>query len=261
MSLSYQHNDHFNTLAPQYHLLRTIDEEPVTHLATYLTDLPAVQGADIGCGNGRYTSLFLEHLREKNPRIYSVDYSMEMLEQSRQYFSENGQQAARTINASAMRLPLKSDAFNCTFAFNAIHHFALPDFFSEIARVLQKDGYLFIYTRLRSQNNSHIWGLYFPSFTSQKTGLYELNELENSLLEVPALRMIETRIFKFHRKSNLEMLLSRARNRHYCTFNLYTPEELETATQQFAGNVMEHFDDPEDIRWEDEYTLVTLKKM
>jgi ubiquinone/menaquinone biosynthesis C-methylase UbiE len=259
--MPYQHNDHFNTLAPQYHLLRTIDTEPVAHIAQYLTDLSAIHGADIGCGNGRYTSLFLQHLQEKNPRIYSIDYSAEMLEQSRQYFSENGYQAAQTINASAMRLPLRSDALNCTFAFNAIHHFALSEFFSEIARVLQKDGYLFIYTRLRSQNNGHIWGLHFPSFTSQKTGLYELNELENSLLQVPTLRMIEARIFKFRRKSNLEMLLSRARNRHYCTFNLYTPDELEAATQQFARNVMEHFEDPEDIRWEDEYTLVVLKKV
>jgi ubiquinone/menaquinone biosynthesis C-methylase UbiE len=260
MNSNYKHSDHFSALASQYHLLRTIDVELVTYIARQLKSVPAIKAADIGCGNGLYTALMLEHLRAKAPLIHCIDYNAEMLKQVRLYFAGQDDQPASTVNASAMKLPLKSEAFNCLFAFNAIHHFVLAEFFGETTRILQDSGHLFIYTRLRSQNSSNIWGRYFPAFTSKNTGLYELDELEESISKTPGLKLKKTKIFRFKRKSDLATLVYRAQNRHYCTFNLYKPDELGTALDQFSKNVMEHFENPEDIQWVDEYSLLILQK-
>jgi len=63
-------------------------------------------------------------------------------------------------------------------SFNAIHHYDLEKFFSEVYGSLKDDGHLFIYTRLRNQNYRSIWGEHFPLFADMENRLYELNELE-----------------------------------------------------------------------------------
>jgi len=48
--------------------------------------------------------------------------------------------------------------------------------------------------------------------------------------------------------------------RFYCTFDLYTRSEFNTALNNFHENLLEHFDDPTNIQWFDENILLTLQK-
>lgn len=260
MNTVYKHSDHFRVIAPRYHHLRTTNVEPVAFIARQLKSVPVINAVDIGCGTGRYTTILSQYLRDKAPLIHCIDYSVEMLKQLHLHFAEHGCQVTSAINASAMQLPLKTEALNCVFTFNAIHHFALSEFFSETTRILQHGGYLFVYTRLRSQNSRNIWGRYFPLFTSKETRLYELDELENRVIEIPGLRIKKIQPFQFRRKSNLANLIHRAQNRHYSTFDLYAPDEFEVALQQFSGNLRDSFEDLEDIRWIDENILLIFQK-
>jgi ubiquinone/menaquinone biosynthesis C-methylase UbiE len=260
MKTGYKHSDHFRVIAPQYHYLRMTNVEPIDSIVRKLQSMSFIHAADIGCGTGRYTSLLLQYLQDKCPLIHCIDYSHEMLQQLQLHFAEQVCEAASAVQASSFQLPLKREALNCIFTFNAIHHFGLSEFLDETARILQPGGYLFVYSRLRSQNSRNIWGRHFPLFAEKETRLYELNELEKSIKDTPGLILSEIETFQFQRESNLAELEHRARNRHYSTLDLYSPDEFETALQQFARNLNEQFLDPNDIQWVDENILLTVQK-
>ena len=260
MNIDYKHRDHFRRIAPLYRSLRMTDTQPIIYISRQLKSLPTIKAADIGCGAGRYTKLLVQSLRDKMSFIYGIDYSAKMLGQLNRYFAKDGIPVTGTVKASAMCLPLRDESFNCLFTFNAIHHFALLEFLRETARILNDDGYLFIYTRLRSQNSRSIWGRFFPLFIAKETRLYEADELKDAIIKIPNLRLQKTRIFKFNRKSNLESIREQAMNRHYSTLDLYTQSEFEVALTQFQSNLLDYFDDPHDIQWVDENILLVLQK-
>ena len=260
MLTDYKHSDHFGKIAPLYQSLRTTDEEPITYIVHQLNSLTAIKAADIGCGTGRYTQLLIRQLQDRITFIYGVDYSAKMLGRFNREFAEDGIRVTGTIKACAMSLPLSDESLNCIFSFNAVHHFTLLDFLQETARILQDGGYLFVYTRLRSQNSRSVWGRFFPLFTSKETRLYEEDPLKESIARIPGLRLRETRTFEFNRKFNLERLSEKAKNHHYSTFDLYSPSEFEKALNQFRGNLRDNFSDPNDIQWVDENILFILQK-
>ena len=192
--------------------------------------------------------------------IYVIDYNDKMLEQLNLCFAQESVQLSGIIRASAMHLPIRCGSLNSIFTFNAIHHFALEKFLFEAARILQDGGYLFIYTRLRSQNSRNIWGRFFPSFSSKETRLSEADELKNAVGKIPSMRLQKMRTFEFTRKSNLERLCAQAMSHHYSTFDLYSRVEFKLALRQFQGNLLDYFNDPHDIQWVDENMLLILKK-
>ena len=101
--------------------------------------------------------------------MYCIDYSANMLGQVGRNFEKADPQAPDMIKSSAMCLPLRDESLNCVFTFNAVHHFTLLDFLRETERILRDGGFLFIYTRLRSQNSRSVWGRFFPMFDSKET--------------------------------------------------------------------------------------------
>ena len=260
MNLDYKHSDHFRRIAPLYRELRETDAEPVFHIVRQLNPLSAIKAADIGCGTGRYTQLLMQRLADKVSSVYCVDQSENMLGELKRNFARHSIRTADVINASAMCLPIRDASLNCIFTFNAIQHFALLEFLRETTRVLQDGGYLFVYSRLRSQNSRSVWGRFFPLFTSKETRLHEVNELEDTIAQIPSLRLRKTQVFEFKRKGTLEGLSERAKNRHYSTFDLYSRGEFNKSLRQFQTNLLDYFGDPNDIQWVDENILLTVQK-
>src|SRR5690348_4995009 len=172
-------HDHFLHIAPQYRQLRTTDLGPILFITNKLQDLPKVHAADIGCGAGRYSLKFVQHLGEKC-HLFCLDNNREMLRHLREHFVKNSITNFTPIRIDSHKIPLQTDSLDCVISFNAIHHFSLPDFLRESSRVLKNNSRLFVYTRLREQNAKTIWGMHFPSFNKKEDRLYELDELKSA---------------------------------------------------------------------------------
>jgi ubiquinone/menaquinone biosynthesis C-methylase UbiE len=221
-------------------------------------NLSEIEAADVGCGGGRYDLELFRHLGDKL-HLTCIDYNSSMLNELIQNLKEHKIKNFKAIKAPADDLPLTDNSLDCMFTFNAIHHFKLLDFLKEAFRVLRDNGYLFIYTRLRSQNKRNIWGRYFPKFNEKETRLYELNELEKILNET-TLRLESVEYFKYKRIVELEWLVAQAKNHHYSTFYLYDEKEFEESLKEFQENIAREFKKLDKITWNDENIMIVIKK-
>lgn len=250
---------HFFKIAEKYRDLRITDTAPIVYISEQIQERSTVRAADLGCGAGRYDLKLFRHIGGKLS-LYCIDSSRKMLEELHAYLRQHGVQAFQAIEADATNLPLKDASLDCVFSFNAIHHFRAPQFLEETFRVLNDDGYLFIYTRLRSQNSRNIWGMFFPRFSQKESRLLELDELEALFRKAPRLTIQATEFFKYERVCSFDQLLERARYHHYSTFWLYSKSEFAAALQQFKRDIRQHYEDLENIRWFDENVLLVARK-
>ncbi|MCK4527127.1 class I SAM-dependent methyltransferase [candidate division WOR-3 bacterium] len=249
---------HFSRIAHKYEDLRTTDLEPILFIKDKFQNLSEIEAADVGCGGGRYDLELFHHLGDKL-HLTCIDYNRSMLNELIQNLKEHKIKNFKAIKALADDLPLADNSLDCMFTFNTIHHFKLLDFLKEASRVLRDNGYLFIYTRLRSQNKRNIWGKYFSKFNEKETRLYELNELEEILNET-TLRLESVEYFKYKRIVELEWLVAQAKNHHYSTFYLYDEKEFEESLKEFQENIARQFKKLDRITWNDENIMLVLEK-
>ena len=242
---------HFSQVARKYRRIRTTDSEPIDYIVSKLNGEKKLVGADVGCGAGRY-SLMLCRSLGKRFSLYCCDRSPEMLRELEKHMQSNGMQRFTVVNSSSEKIPLESDSLGALFTFNAIHHFSIIEFFQECSRLLVNDGQLFVYTRLKEQNSTNIWGKYFPGFLEKETRLYQEGEIEERLSKVSTLKLKAVTKFRYRRSVSLDRLLHIVKQRHYSTFSLYDEVELAEALSQFEDNIRSEFSDTTNICWEDE---------
>ena len=250
---------HFSTIAQNYRELRTTDLEPIFCIKEELHGLQKIAAADFGCGTGRYSLKLCQHLGDKL-YLYCIDPNQEMLAQLRQYLMQHEIENFETRQTPAENLTIPDESLDCVFTFNAIHLFKMTAFLNEVSRVLKHDGYLFIYTRLRSQNAKSIWGKYFPLFKQKETRLYELEQFISMMDETPQLDVQNIEFFKYYRVASLDWLVEQAQNHHYSTFYLYTKGKFEKSLNKFKQNLQEHFQDANNISWFDGNVLLVIRK-
>jgi len=250
---------HFTKVAKKYRNLRTTDSEPISLIVDKLKNLDHIEAVDVGCGAGRYDLLLYRYLGDRL-KLTCLDVNADMLKNLSTYLTRHDIRNFSAKCSTAETMPFPNNTLDCIFTFNAIHHFDLPRFLSESARVLKSGGYLFVYTRLREQNERNIWGLYFPKFSEKETRLYSLDMMKQSIGEVNGLRFKSIIFFAYSRLAALEELLTRARSHHYSTFCFYSPEELGKALTGFSNNINKEFENPQQIRWFDENVLLIIRK-
>jgi len=250
---------HFSRIASKYHSLRTTDLEPINYIDRELENLASVKAVDIGCGAGRYDLLLCRYLGDKL-RLTCADANGNMLETLDKYLTKHGINNFTSMQSEAEKLPFPGNALDCVCTFNAVHHFNLPEFLFESARILNSGGYLFIYTRLQEQNKRNIWGRYFPKFHQKETRLYTTDILAQAVAAVPNLWIKSIEYFQYGRTATLAQLEERARAHHYSTFSLYSSEELEEAVAGFMKKIRNEFEDTHRIRWFDENVLFVIRK-
>lgn len=258
ISLLDKMHNHFLHIAPQYRELRTTDLGPVLFIAKKLQDLQNIRAADIGCGAGRYSLKFVQHLGEKC-HLFCIDNNREMLRHLKEYFVRNHITNFMPIRSDSHLIPLQTDSLDCVISFNAIHHFSLPVFLKEISRILKNNGKLFIYTRLHDQNAKTIWGKHFPSFNEKESRLYELDDLKSVFEKDPNLNINFIKLFEHKRVYPLEKLVEQAKNHHYSTFKFYRKKEFREALHKFVQNILSHYDDLDKITWKDQNTLLVIE--
>ena len=250
---------HFSRISGIYRDIRTTDRRPIFLIRKDLEGLSTIKAADVGCGAGRYDWKLFSFLG-KRLFLFCIDANQKMLLHLRRHLTMCDVRQFYTIRAIGGSIPLSTNSLDCVFTFNAVHHFTLLMFLEESARVLKSNGYLFIYTRLRSQNKNNIWGRYFPGFYEKEKRLYYLEEMKLAITEVSSLKLQAIRYFKFRRLSNLNFLKEQIRKHHYSTFCFYKKEELDDALQKFEENIKKKFPDPRRITWIDENTMFIIRK-
>jgi ubiquinone/menaquinone biosynthesis C-methylase UbiE len=251
--------NHFSNIAKKYRDLRTTDSEPITLIVNKLANFESIEAVDVGCGAGRYDMLLYRYLEDKL-KLTCLDANPDMITNLSTYLSRHGVNNFSAKCSTAEVMPFSDNSLDCVTTFNAIHHFKLPSFLHESARVLKRSGYFFIYTRLRDQNARNIWGQYFPQFQEKETRLYSLEEMKQKIGIVDDLSIESIVFFAYNRLAALEQLLERAQNHHYSTFLMYTPEELTKALEGFSSNITNEFEDPKKVQWFDENVLFVIRK-
>ncbi|MFI5891122.1 class I SAM-dependent methyltransferase [Actinoplanes sp. NPDC051513] len=242
--------DHFERVAADYDSLRTTDEAPVRAIRQFLADRP-VTGLDIGCGTGRYSRL-LRGLLPDGSLLVAGDVSAAMLAELKA--GDHGH-AVRMVplRSTAEELPVRAASLDLVTAFNCVHHFDLRRFLTAVARVLQPDGQLFIYTRTPQQNARTVWGRYFPGFTEHEQRLHSGAVFRDAVRRTAGLTVVATQTFKHPRSSTVERLRAQAEGRHYSTFSLYPPDELRASIATFLARLPS----PE-VTWIDEHLLIVI---
>jgi SAM-dependent methyltransferase len=240
-------DDHFKLVASVYDSLRTTDEAPVRRIRELLPDHPVV-GLDLGCGTGRYSRL-LQRMLADGSMLAACDVSEAMLAELRAAHDDRALMAP--LRCTAEELPVRTGSLDLVMAFNSVHHFDLPRFLAEVARVLRAGGRLFVYTRTPEQNARTIWGRWFPGFTTHERRLHSEATLKDAVLRTPGLRLDATQSFSHSRSSTPERLRAQVAGRHYSTFSLYQPDELRQAIDAFLARLP----GPE-ISWVDEHLLL-----
>jgi len=249
--------DHFSQVASIYSQYRTFDHELINYITKKLASMSNIVAADIGCGDGRYSIKLIEKLRDRLS-LTCVDNNYEMLQQISKISSNF--QNLQTKQAPAEKLPFDDNSLDCIFSFNAIHHFKINEFTKECNRVLKNNGLLFIYTRLKEQNESNIWGKFFPDFSKKENRLFDNQSLTERISSQTSLNLKSTESFQHNRSSNIQTLVSKAENKHYSTFSLYTVSEFEKSLGKFKQNIYQNFSNPENIQWVDGNTMFIFKK-
>jgi len=251
--------NHFSKIAHKFDNLRMTDLEPILSIKKKLQNLKKIDVADIGCGEGRYDIELFRYLRERL-HLTCVDDNKHMLSTLTKTLRGCKIRSFRTVKTPASAMPLAADSLDAVVTFNAVHHFHVLGFLKEASRVLKDNGYLFIYTRLRSQNKRNIWGRYFPKFHEKEKRLYEPNELKELLSKIPGLRLDYIEYFKYKRMTTLARLMTQATSRHYSTFCFYDKKEFRDALLKFQKNITHHFASPDRITWYDENVMLVIRK-
>ena len=241
--------DHFERVAAVYESLRTTDEAPVRWIGQLLPDRP-VTGLDVGCGTGRYSRL-LRGLLPDGSLLVGSDVSAAMLAQFKA--GSGGRAGVVPLVSAAEELPLRTASLDLVTAFNCVHHFDLGRFLTAVARVLQPDGQLFIYTRTPQQNARTIWGRYFPGFTEHEQRLHSEAAFRDAVRRTDGLTVVATQTFRHPRSSTAGRLRPRPRAATTRRSRSTRPEELRASIAAFLARLP----GPE-VSWVDEHLLVVV---
>jgi ubiquinone/menaquinone biosynthesis C-methylase UbiE len=259
--MASQMKNHFARIASSYRKLRKTDREPVEYLANLIADGDDdTRLLDLGCGTGRYTEALLDCL--SIPLIlYCLDMSEGMLKHCREKLcNHRSAKSCLLLQAKADSIPFDKGLLDFMMTFNAIHHFDIPNFFNETARVLKSNGFLGIYTRSRDQNANTIWGRYFPGFAEKENRLLSRGEFEKIISAQPDLWLEEVKAYNFKRIISIDKLMRLVSRHHYSTFEFYTPEELKKTAAIFEKRLKTRFADLENIPHDSGYTLLLVRK-
>lgn len=253
---------HFATVAPQYRQLRELDVGAVKRVAAIIRPLtrtkPHVTLVDIGAGTGRYTEAVLAELdRATRGRCHAIEYdaTREMLEWGARAEPPTPTALERVVGF-AEELPFASGSFDVLLSFNAVHHFGLPAFAAEAARVVRPGGRVIVYTRTPVQNQQTLWGRFFPHFAEREFRLHSEETLRAKLTATGAFATVRASPVPWTISTSLARVLQTARSGCYSTFEFYSEGEFERALRTFRQHLRAHFPNPSAIAGRNDHLLV-----
>ncbi|MFH1720256.1 MAG: class I SAM-dependent methyltransferase [Patescibacteria group bacterium] len=254
---------HFEEVAERYCRLRQTDKAPVDAIRQIIAgNRGPIRAADVGCGPGRYSEL-LFNILPNGSHLECLDRSAKMLDQVplEAMLARSDGKTVGVKRSTAENLPFDSEYLNLIACFNAIHHFDPKKFFTEAVRVLITGSPLFIYTRLREQNEDTIWGRLFPEFCKHEDRVPARDTLVGQLQTTAGLQFDREIPFEFQRIDTIEDLIARVRGKYYSVFSRYTQDKLDTAVVEFNHAVERTYNDVTKIQHPSKYSLFVAHKV
>ena len=145
-------------------------------------------------------------------------------------------------------IPFNDSSLDCVIAFNTIQLYDVPLLLAESARVIKNGGYLFIYSRLREQNEKN------------NPGQYTLETLKKTIDTLGNLTVESVVFFAYNRLAAFERVHFRSPRLDEIYDPFYTPEQLKETIKEFSLNIEDVFHDQPQVRWIDENVLFVIKK-
>ena len=131
-------------------------------ISKFLKQFKGKKMLDVGCGSGIF---LIEGLKQER-QVVGIDYSKQMLETARQNLSSFPTHSYQLLQASAQKMPLKSNSVDIVIASGLTDYLNFKDtlkFMSEVNRVLKTNGYAIITFPKKDSPLSFLrqgWGLY-----------------------------------------------------------------------------------------------------
>lgn len=200
---------------------------------------------DIGCGTGRYGEAF----GLCGYSVTGIDMAPSQVEQ-----------ANKRINAvlgSATALPFDDASFDVCTMIMMIHQLDSDErsaAFSEVHRVLRKDGILIIKTASHDDLSYRISSKFFPDALETDRNRYpDIGQLSRELNLFARVRIVPARIVvKFHMQDMAEKLLQRRTS----NLNNLTDSEIENGVKEFYRT----YGDQEYVSKVSRYTFFEARK-
>ncbi len=246
--------EHFKEIADSYDDLREFNQGLMKIMEDELNGESRI--LNLAAGTGRYCN---ELSRYHDFPLFSLDLSPDMLKAGKKATIEQGVKNF-FILSDVCKLPFRSSAFSGVMIFNAIHHFHLRTCITEAKKVLEKDGRVFIYTRLKNQNERSVWGRHFPKFNEKEDRLYDLEDFEEAVDSIDGIAIDGITLIKDERRADVQELLDKAQNKHFSTFSLYKTKELKKAVKAFKDNLQLNYQNYPEIAYRQENILIVLRK-
>ncbi len=171
----------YDTIGINYNTTRKVDPYLFTRMYTLLNPTTHGMYLDIGCGTGNYTSAFAE----KGYNFIGIDPSEKMLNVAK---AKNKNVIWKFGKAEQIDLP--NDSIDGCIASLTLHHwYNLDQGFSELKRVLKKEGKIIVLTATPNQMKGYWLTHYFPKM------------LADSIKQMPSFKQITSCL----QKNNLEL--------------------------------------------------------
>jgi ubiquinone/menaquinone biosynthesis C-methylase UbiE len=233
--------------------------EPILVIVNKIDNLQSIEAVDAGCGAGRH-DIFLYRYFGDRLKLTCLDADAALLKNLSTYLVRHGVKNFQTANSTADTMPFQNNSVDCMFTFNKLHHYDIPRFLRESARILKNSGYLFIYTRLFERDGKDVSGRQSAGFGEKNSHLYTMETLKQTLDTIESFKIESIAFFAYNRLASLEQLLFRPRHHDGSNFSLYSPEELEEALKAFSIKIQDENKDPQlGLRF-DENVLFIIKK-
>ena len=246
---------HFQRLATDYNLYRTLDMEPITFLAD------SIEGSEhsvcsIGCGTGRYIMALIEQMQSNGVNVTSsvgIDPSQNMLVQANEIAQGVGLSMDWNLGVSD-DTNLDDSSMSLITAFNSVHYFPLQETIAEFKRIAAPSAHLAIYARVWEQELDHIWGRHFPGYAD-----YSIQPKRDVVMNIPNLdpgvELVTVEDFTFRRKITFDWLTKQTQDKFYSTLGRYPDDEFAIAYDSFVEGVKSEYSDLENIEYDSSYSV------
>lgn len=235
--------NHFTKVSDAYNMVRDTDCEVVDLIARTIMEVNSPISLDFATGTGRYP---IAIARKYGYKFLCADKNPKMLEKIHEEYLK-GDDLIQVIQVNSLEDIEKPNlGYRAITLMNALHHFDdIPFFVKSVREIISDEGYFLIYTRLDDQNMRTIWGQHFPEFATRENrylgcSAFPHLQLEEEIIQ-GGMKVEKVMTFELRRSNTLPELLEKVKKRHYSTFCLYSPKELEEAEREFVNNIYQAF--------------------